>query len=51
MSQHPASDPVGHALLAYLHGHKHAELTVHSNVADEEPLPASYFFRDRKSVV
>ncbi|TGE24811.1 methyltransferase domain-containing protein [Hymenobacter aquaticus] len=45
MSQKPASDPVGHAMLAYLNGNKHAALTVHSNVADEEPLPASYFFR------
>ncbi|PJJ59895.1 class I SAM-dependent methyltransferase [Hymenobacter chitinivorans] len=45
MSQSPAPDPIGHALLAYLQGNKKAELTVHSNVADEEPLPASYFFR------
>ncbi|MCB2410649.1 class I SAM-dependent methyltransferase [Hymenobacter lucidus] len=45
MSRTSASDPVGHALLAFLHGTKQAALTVHSNVAEEEPLPASYFFR------
>ncbi|TGE20235.1 class I SAM-dependent methyltransferase [Hymenobacter elongatus] len=45
MSVPSASDPIGHALLAYVHGNKKAELTVHSNVAEEEPLPASYFFR------
>ncbi|UOQ51156.1 class I SAM-dependent methyltransferase [Hymenobacter cellulosivorans] len=45
MSRTPAPDPIGHAMLAYLQGNQKAELTVHSNVADEEPLPASYFFR------
>ena len=39
------SDPLGQALLAYQRGHHSATLTVHSNVAGEEPLPAAYFFR------
>ena len=38
-------DPLGHALLAYQRGQQNATITVHSNVADEEPLPAAYFFR------
>lgn len=38
-------DPLGQALLDYHHGQQNAALTVHSNVADEEPLPAAYFFR------
>lgn len=45
---HPVSaapDPLGHALLAYHHGHLSATLAVHSSVSDEEVLPASYFFR------
>lgn len=41
----PAPDPLGQALLDYHHGKHAAALTVHSNVADEEPLPAAYFFR------
>ncbi|GAB2478000.1 hypothetical protein GCM10011375_19240 [Hymenobacter qilianensis] len=39
------SDPLGHALTAYLRGDKSATLTVHTNVSEDEPLPASYFFR------
>lgn len=44
---HPATtpDPLGLALLDYHRGHTSAALNVHSNVADEEPLPAAYFFR------
>ena len=43
---HPVlSDPLGRALLDYHHGQLDATLTVFSNVAEEEPLPASYFFR------
>ncbi|SNC65529.1 Methyltransferase domain-containing protein [Hymenobacter gelipurpurascens] len=38
-------DPLGHALLAYQRGQHQATLTVHSNVAEEEPLPAAYLFR------
>lgn len=38
-------DLLGRALLAYLRGDKTATLTVHTNVSEEEPLPASYFFR------
>ncbi|QIX63063.1 class I SAM-dependent methyltransferase [Hymenobacter sp. BT18] len=39
-------DPLGHALLAFHRGtDSAATLTVHSNVAEDEPLPASYFFR------
>lgn len=45
-ARHPVqSDPLGHALLDYQHGQLDATLTVFSNVAEEEPLPASYFFR------
>ena len=40
-----APDILGKALLAYHHGHPDAALTVHCNVADDEPLPAAYFFR------
>ncbi|WP_400191276.1 class I SAM-dependent methyltransferase [Hymenobacter sp. B81] len=40
-----AFDPIGTALLDYLAGHTAAAITVHSNVADDEPLPARYFFR------
>jgi SAM-dependent methyltransferase len=40
-----SADPLGHALLDYLHGRLDATLTVFSDVAEEEPLPASYFFR------
>lgn len=40
-----APDPLGHALLAYQQGQLSATLAVHSSVADEEVLPAAYFFR------
>lgn len=40
-----APDALGQALVAYQHGHLSATLAVHSSVADEEVLPASYFFR------
>jgi len=40
-----AHDPLGHALFDFHHGHADATLTVHSNVAEDEPLPASYLFR------
>lgn len=43
VSIHP--DPLGHALLDYHHGQTDAALTVFSDVAEEEPLPAAYFFR------
>jgi SAM-dependent methyltransferase len=42
-ASHP--DPLGHALLDYQQGRLDATITVSSNVAEEEPLPASYFFR------
>ncbi|MCR5889667.1 methyltransferase domain-containing protein [Hymenobacter sp. J193] len=39
-------DALGHALLTYHRGlDPAATLTVHSNVAEDESLPASYFFR------
>ncbi|GAB3824581.1 class I SAM-dependent methyltransferase [Hymenobacter jeollabukensis] len=38
-------DPIGAALLDYVAGHSAATITVHSNVAEDEPLPAKYFFR------
>ncbi|HEX8425613.1 class I SAM-dependent methyltransferase [Hymenobacter sp.] len=44
-SQTLVPDPLGHALLDYQQGQLDATLTVLSNVAEEEPLPASYFFR------
>ncbi|MFD2784620.1 class I SAM-dependent methyltransferase [Hymenobacter rubripertinctus] len=40
-----APDTLGQALLAYQQGHLSATLAVHSSVADEEVLPAAYFFR------
>ncbi|WP_078011306.1 class I SAM-dependent methyltransferase [Hymenobacter sp. CRA2] len=38
-------DPIGAALLDFVGGHAKATITVHSNVAEDEPLPAQYFFR------
>jgi SAM-dependent methyltransferase len=38
-------DVLGQALLDYQHGHSKAALTVHCSAADDEPLPAAYFFR------
>lgn len=40
-----APDILGQALLAYHHGTADATVTVHCNVADDEPLPGAYFFR------
>ncbi len=45
MATTTAPDILGQALLAYHHGDAEATLTVHCNVADDEPLPAAYFFR------
>ena len=45
MTTTTAPDILGQALLAYHHGNPEATLTVHCNVADDEPLPAAYFFR------
>jgi SAM-dependent methyltransferase len=45
VSKLSASDPLGRALTAYLHGDKKATLIIHTNVSEDEPLPASYFFR------
>ena len=45
MTTTTAPDILGKALLAYHHGNAGAALTVQCNVADDEPLPASYFFR------
>ena len=45
MTTTSAPDILGQALLDYHHGRKKAALTVHCNVADDEPLPAAYFFR------
>ncbi len=45
MTTATAPDLLGQALLDYHHGNHAATLTVHCNVADDEPLPASYFFR------
>lgn len=38
-------DPIGAALLDFMSGQEKATITVHSNVAEDEPLPAKYFFR------
>jgi len=38
-------DLLGQALLDYQHGHHAAALTVQCSAADDEPLPAAYFFR------
>ena len=40
-----APDLLGQALLDYQHGHHAAALTVHCSAAEDEPLPAAYFFR------
>ena len=45
MTTTTAPDILGQALLDYHHGATDATLTVHCNVADDEPLPAAYFFR------
>ena len=45
MTTTSAPDILGQALLAYHHGTTGATLTVHCNAADDEPLPAAYFFR------
>ncbi len=45
MTTTTAPDVLGQALLAYHHGNADAALIVHCNVADDEPLPAAYFFR------
>ena len=45
MTTTTAPDILGLALLAYHRGEATAALTVHCNVADDEPLPAAYFFR------
>ncbi|GAA4504330.1 class I SAM-dependent methyltransferase [Hymenobacter ginsengisoli] len=42
---HQAPDLIGQALLDYQHGHHAAALTVQCSAADEEQLPAAYFFR------
>ena len=44
---HPTAAPdlLGQALLDYQHGHPTAALTVHCSAAEDEPLPAAYFFR------
>ncbi|WP_217278567.1 hypothetical protein [Hymenobacter sp. BRD67] len=42
---HEAPDLIGQALLDYQHGHHAAALTVQCSAADEEALPAAYFFR------
>jgi SAM-dependent methyltransferase len=38
-------DLIGQALLDYQHGQHSAALTVHCSAADDEQLPAAYFFR------
>ena len=40
-----APDILGQALLDFHHGQQQATVTVHCSAADDEPLPASYFFR------
>lgn len=45
MTTTTAPDVLGQALLDYHHGTTAATVTVHCSVADDEPLPAAYFFR------
>ena len=45
MTTTTAPDILGQALLAYHHGAADATLTVHCTAAEDEPLPAAYFFR------
>jgi SAM-dependent methyltransferase len=45
MTTTSAPDILGQAILAYHQGQADATVTVHCNAADDEPLPASYFFR------
>ncbi|MDO7853464.1 class I SAM-dependent methyltransferase [Hymenobacter convexus] len=46
MTNTSAPDILGQALLDYHHGHDaDATVTVHCSAADDEPLPAAYFFR------
>ena len=45
MTTTSAPDILGQALLDYHRGAAKATLTVHCSAADDEPLPASYFFR------
>ena len=45
MTTTSAPDILGQALLDYHRGDAAATLTVHCTVADDEPLPAAYFFR------
>ncbi|GGF14148.1 class I SAM-dependent methyltransferase [Hymenobacter cavernae] len=45
MSHPRTSDPLGQALLAYQHGDRHAFVTVHSSVTEDDQLPASYLYR------
>lgn len=42
---HQAPDLLGQALLDYQHGHHAAALTVQCSAAEDEQLPAAYFFR------
>lgn len=39
------NDPIGTALLDYLAGAEHAEVTVQSNLTEEDVIPAHYLFR------
>ena len=45
MTTTTAPDILGRALLDYQRGRRKATLTVHCSAADDEPLPAAYFFR------
>jgi len=45
MTTTTAPDILGQALLAYHRGAADTALTVHCNAAEDEPLPAAYFFR------
>ena len=45
MTTTTAPDILGRALLAHHHGAADASLIVHCTAADDEPLPAAYFFR------
>lgn len=44
------NDPLGEALKDYANGHTSAEIIVHSSIAEDEILPASYLFRSKEEL-
>jgi hypothetical protein len=46
----PEKDPLGMAVTDYFTNSVEAEIIVHSNIAEDDIIPASYLFRDEKSM-